>query len=132
MPLPQSLARFNKKVTNRVTRPFVTWLPGFGLVFHKGRKSGRVYSNPVNVFRSPDGFDLALTYGEGDWVKNMLAAGGGQVLTRRVTHDVTNPRIVDDLEQANVPSPVRFILRKLDVNQFLRVDKVRAVRPVPD
>src|SRR5205809_6896960 len=40
-----------------------------------GRKSGRVYRTPVNVFRAPNGFLIALTYGrESEWVKNALAA----------------------------------------------------------
>jgi hypothetical protein len=30
----------------------------------------------VNVFRAPDGFLIALTYGlDSEWVKNVLAAG---------------------------------------------------------
>ncbi|MET1001769.1 MAG: nitroreductase family deazaflavin-dependent oxidoreductase [Acidimicrobiia bacterium] len=122
MPLPQSLARFNKKMTNRVTRPFVTWLPGFGLVIHRGRKSGRIYSNPVNVFRRAGGYDIALTYGQGDWVKNVLAAGSAQVHTRGVTHDVVNPRVVMDATHADFPAPVRMVLRLIEADEFLRVD----------
>ena len=31
---PRWVAAFNLKVTNRLTAPFVTWLPGFGVVTH--------------------------------------------------------------------------------------------------
>src|SRR5258708_9874623 len=39
---------------------FAARLPGFGIVTHVGRKSGRIYRTPVNVFREPDGFLIAL------------------------------------------------------------------------
>lgn len=47
------LARFNIVVTNRITSLFAGWLPGFGILTHVGRKSGKVYQTPVNVFRHP-------------------------------------------------------------------------------
>ena len=64
------LAAFNLAVTNRISSRFAPRLPGFGIVTHVGRKSGRVYRTPVNVFRAPNGFLIALTYGrESEWVK---------------------------------------------------------------
>src|ERR1700731_3304995 len=35
---PRWVAAFNLKVTNRITAPFATWLPGFGVITHIGRK----------------------------------------------------------------------------------------------
>ena len=71
------VAAFNLAVTNRITSRFAGRLPGFGIVTHVGRKSGKVYRTPVNVFRAPEGFLIALTYGrESEWVRNVLAAGG--------------------------------------------------------
>ena len=57
------VAAFNLTVTNRITSRFADRLPGFGILAHVGRKSGRVYRTPVNVFRAPEGFLIALTYG---------------------------------------------------------------------
>src|ERR1700747_688030 len=72
------LARINIAFTNRITGLFAGWLPGFGILTHVGRKSGKVYRTPINVFRAPGGFIIALTYGgQSEWVKNVLAAGGG-------------------------------------------------------
>ena len=72
------LARINIAVTNRITGLFAGWLPGFGILTHVGRKSGKVYRTPVNVFRASNGFIIALTYSsQSEWVKNVLAAGGG-------------------------------------------------------
>ena len=125
MPLSRSVAEFNKKYSNRVTSGFAAVLPGFGIVTHRGRKSGRSYSNPVNVFRGADGWVFALTYGQGDWVKNVLAAGGATLHTRGRDHIVTNPRIERDPGRAAVPFGVRNILGLLHVDEFLYVDEVR-------
>jgi hypothetical protein len=64
------VAAFNLAVTNRITSRFAARLPGFGILAHVDRESGRVYRTPVNVFRAPEGFLIALTYGrESEWVK---------------------------------------------------------------
>jgi hypothetical protein len=42
MPAPRSLARFNKRFTNRLTSKVAGHLPGFAIVSHVGRKSGRI------------------------------------------------------------------------------------------
>jgi hypothetical protein len=71
------VAAFNLAVTNGITSRFAARLPGFGIVTHVGRKSGKDYRTPVNAFRAPEGFLIALTYGrESEWVRNVLAAGG--------------------------------------------------------
>src|SRR5712692_5869519 len=77
MPLPRWVARFNKRLTNRIIGPLAPYLPGFGVVVHLGRLTHRQYRTPVNVFRRPGGFVIALTYGpNADWVRNVLANGG--------------------------------------------------------
>src|ERR1700756_2563752 len=71
------VAAFNLAVTNRITSRFAARLPGFGILTHVGRKSGKVYRTPINVFRASNGFIIALTYSsQSEWVKNVLAAGG--------------------------------------------------------
>src|SRR5260370_22962617 len=78
------VAAFNRAITNRITSRFPARLPGFGIVTHVGRKSGRVYRTPVNVFRASEGFLIALTYGrESEWVRNVVAAEGCTLETRR-------------------------------------------------
>ena len=88
VPIPQIFRQWNKVGLNRVTRHIAPWMPGLGLVVHRGRRSGNVYQTPVNVFAAEDGYVLALTYGlDTDWVKNVLAAGGCELRTRgRVVH----------------------------------------------
>ena len=125
MPLPASLARFNKKVTNRITTPFARHLPGFGIVVHQGRRSGRTYRNPVSVFRRSGGYVFALTYGrDPDWVRNVLAAGSAHLVTRGHERALTKPRIVNDPTRSAVPAPVRPVLRAIGVDDFLLADTV--------
>jgi uncharacterized membrane protein required for colicin V production len=50
------LAKINIAFTNRITGLFAGWLPGFGIVTHVGRESGKVYRTPMNVFRVPTAF----------------------------------------------------------------------------
>jgi deazaflavin-dependent oxidoreductase (nitroreductase family) len=126
MPLPDSLAKFNRTVTNRITRPFAGRLPGFGIVRHTGRRSGRIYDTPVNVFRRPGGFTFALTYGRSDWVKNVLHAGSAELLTRGRVHRIVNPRVVQEPSHPGVPAPVGAILRRLQVEEELLADDVGA------
>jgi deazaflavin-dependent oxidoreductase (nitroreductase family) len=125
--LGRRIARFNRRVTNRVTGPFAPWLPGFGVVVHIGRSSQREYHTPVNVFRDGSGYAIALTYGaRTDWVRNVLAAGQCTLITRGRRLAVTAPRIVRDESRSRVPPPVRAVLRLLDVDAFLCFEAVKA------
>jgi deazaflavin-dependent oxidoreductase (nitroreductase family) len=122
--LPMWLARFNRRVTNRVARPIVGHLPGYGVLVHEGRRTGRTYRTPINLFRRPGGFVIALTYGERtEWVRNVLAAGHCLVETRGVTHRLIDPRLVTDPTRRLVPPVIRLGLRLLRANQFLTLDE---------
>ena len=116
------LAAFNLAVTNRISSRFAPRLPGFGIVTHVGRKSGRVYRTPVNVFRAPNGFLIALTYGrESEWVRNVLAAGGCELEARGVRYQLSAPRIMHDPTRGRFPLPVRAILGFVGANDFMQL-----------
>jgi deazaflavin-dependent oxidoreductase (nitroreductase family) len=116
------VAAFNLAITNRVTSPFAPRLPGFGLITHVGRKSGRLYRTPVNVFRTSDGIMIALTYGqEAHWVQNILTAGGCRLETRGRRYQLSTPTLVHDPTRARFPFPVRIILRIIGVTDFLQL-----------
>ena len=121
------VAAFNLAVTNRITRPFAARLPGFGIVTHIGRKSGRVYRTPVNVFRTQKGVMIALTYGPGaHWVQNLLAAGGGRLEMRGTCYQVSAPSVVHDPTRRRFPFPVRIVLRIIGATDFLHLSATRA------
>lgn len=121
MPIPSAVGRFNRAVTNRLTRPLAGRLPGFGIVVHRGRRTGREYRTPVNVFYREGGFVVALTYGRGDWVQNVLHDGRAQILTRGHTRTVVSPRVVDRRE-VRLPGPVESVLSILGANEVLSVE----------
>ncbi len=125
MALPRRLARFNRVVTNRITRPFAAFLPGFAVVEHKGRRTGRVYRTPVNAFRRGDGFVIVLTYtSRTDWVANVLAAQGCELVHfgRRIT--VEAPILTAGSEAEHLfPTMLRPLLRVMGVDEALSVTR---------
>ena len=95
MQLPQWLARFNRHVTNPVQRLWAGWLPAFGILEHVGRRSGKRYRTPLNVFSTDDGVAILLTYGPNrDWLKNLTSAGHGRLRRYGKTFEVTDPRVM--------------------------------------
>ena len=124
MPLSRSIARLNRVGLNRVTRHIAPWAPGFGLVVHRGRRSGKTFRTPVNVFVRSDEYVFALTYGlDSDWVKNVLTAGGCDLETRRRTLRLCRPRLEHTQTRADLPLPVRLILRATKVHDFLILER---------
>jgi deazaflavin-dependent oxidoreductase (nitroreductase family) len=116
------LAKINIAFTNRITAPFAGWLPGFGILTHVGRKSGKVYRTPVNVFRAPNGFVIALTYSsQSEWVKNVLAAGGCELHTRGKTYQLYAPKVVRDPTRRRFPIPVRIVLRIVGADEYMEL-----------
>ncbi|MGA8440854.1 MAG: nitroreductase family deazaflavin-dependent oxidoreductase [Candidatus Sulfotelmatobacter sp.] len=116
------VAAFNLAITNRITSRFADRLPGFGILTHVGRKSGHLYRTPINVFRVPEGFLIALTYGrESEWVRNVVAAGVCQLETGGVRYRLSTPAIVHDPTRRRFPVPVRIVLRIIGANDFMQL-----------
>ena len=127
MPLPKRLARFNRLVTNRVVGPVAGRLPGFAIVSHVGRRSGRVYRTPVNLFRAEGRYVIALTYGsDSQWVLNVLAAGAVDIETRGQHVHLVGPEVVHDAQRSLVPPSVRQILRLVNVSEFMLFQRAEA------
>jgi deazaflavin-dependent oxidoreductase (nitroreductase family) len=119
MPLPREMAKFNRRFTNRLTRHIAGWAPGFALVQHVGRRTGRHYETPVNVFVRPDRYVFALTYAETEWIKNVVAAGQCTIRTRRHNVQLANPERIHDPTRKLASLPARWILRLLGVEDFI-------------
>jgi deazaflavin-dependent oxidoreductase (nitroreductase family) len=120
MPLPRSIARFNRRVTNRILGPLAGVVPGFAIVVHVGRKTHRQYRTPVNAFSRPGGYIIALTYGpDSDWVRNVLAAGGCTLEMRGSTIHLTQPHLYHDERRRALPAPVSFVLGLGHVSDFV-------------
>jgi hypothetical protein len=95
----------------------------------------------VNVFRHDGDYVVALTYGpESDWVKNVLAASGCELITRGCCIPLVAPHIEHDKSRRLVPAVMRPMLRLLRVADFLYLGSCRRTvtgrpgteRPLPD
>jgi len=126
MPIPKSVARFNRFVTNPLGRLVAGWAPGFAIIRHRGRKSGKTYSTPINIFKVEDRFVIALTYGSNvDWLKNVVAAGGCTIRYRNQEIELADPTFVATSEgMSMMPLTVRAILRTANVTEFVELRKV--------
>jgi deazaflavin-dependent oxidoreductase (nitroreductase family) len=116
------LAKINIAFTNRITGLFAGWLPGFGILTHVGRKSGKVYRTPVNVFPASNGFIIALTYSsQSEWVQNVLAAGGCELKTRGKEYRLSTAKVVRDATRRRFPIPVRAVLRIVGADEYMEL-----------
>ena len=118
----QFLRPFTTKVFNRFSRMFSGWMPGFGILRYRGRKTGREYNTPMNVFRHGDSYVFALTYGSDvQWVKNILAAGETRLRTGGRELRLVEPELIVDPERRLMPFPVRQFLGLMRVSEFMRM-----------
>ena len=99
---PRWYARWNRLVTNKIVRLWAGWVPAMGLLTHVGRKSGKRYRTPLNVFPTGDGLAVLLPYGPAntDWLKNLNSAGGARIQRYGKTVTVTEPKTVTKAEAA--------------------------------
>ena len=124
MPLPRRLARFNRRVTNRLLGPLADVTKPWARIEHRGRRTGQLYRTPVWVWRTDTGYAIALTYGtQTEWLKNVLTAGGCRVEQRRTSVAVANPRLVGLAEALpRLPRLLRPLFRMLRIRDWLFLD----------
>ena len=114
--LPRGLARFNRLVTNPVQGLYAWALPPWAVIVHRGRRSGRLYRTPVVARKRGQTFAVAVLYGErSDWVSNLLATGGGQVVRAGRTYELIRPRLVAGRDG---PWPLRSMAEKVLVAEL--------------
>jgi deazaflavin-dependent oxidoreductase (nitroreductase family) len=114
------MRRFTTHLVNPGTLLFFGRLPGCGILTHVGRTSGRRYRVPVFVLRRGDDYVFALTYGsESHWVKNILAAGGGDLRGRGRDLRLVEPAVFVDKTRRLMPLHYRLAGRALLVTEFL-------------
>jgi deazaflavin-dependent oxidoreductase (nitroreductase family) len=132
MPIRRRLARFNRLFANHIVGRIIPRMPGFGAVYHSGRKSGREYRTPVKVFRRADGYVMSLPYGsDSDWVKNVLAAGGCDLMTRGHRVHLVSPDVFIDNEQDEIPAFLRVALKRVNATEFIALKFAEAMSPRP-
>ena len=118
MKVSPRVARFNKVVTNRVQGVYAWIVPPWAVILHRGRRSGRAYRTPVLAFRQDRTLVVALLYGEeSDWLRNLQAAGGGQMVRGGRTYELGRPQVIDTdaaVELSRLPRVARAYCRLAD------------------
>lgn len=103
MPMPRWLARVNRRFSNRLVLLWAGWVPGMAVLQHHGRKSGREYRTPLNVFPVDGGYLFLAGYGpRTDWLQNINARGSARVQHYGKTVQIDNPRLATKSEAAQL------------------------------
>jgi deazaflavin-dependent oxidoreductase (nitroreductase family) len=111
--MPSWMPRCNRLVINPVQRLWAPYVPPFAMVCHRGRTSGKDHANPVLAFRSGSTVAIPLVYGsDTQWLRNLRAAGGGEIRRGGQTHRISNLRVVTDPETEGLPPIARAAIRK--------------------
>jgi len=115
-----TMAHFNRGVTNPIALRISGRIPPWVTVTHRGRRSGRTYTTPVVAFGTADGLVVPLPYGtDRDWVRNVEAAGGCRIERAGRTRDMTRPEVIDAAHaRPLLPAVVRSTLGRA-VGHFL-------------
>ncbi len=105
-----------------MTRRFAAWVPGFAILRYVGRRSGKLYRTPINVFRREGDYIFGLTYSSDvQWVKNVLVAGAAELEQRGRIVKLRDPKVFVDPAARFMPLAVRPFLRFMRVSEFLRM-----------
>lgn len=102
MPLPEWLARFNRRYIN----PGAVKKGRWPVLVHKGRTSGKEYRTPLGVFPVEDGYLFTVNYGSRtDWFRNVVAAGGATLEMEGRSIELTDPKVLTREEGYRMMEP---------------------------
>ena len=108
---PKSADNLFNSAVGRLTRLGVS-VYGSRVLYVKGRTSGEWRSTPVNPLRLADGTRyLVAPRGTTQWVRNMRAAGGGELRIGRKVEPFTATEVADDAK----PAILRAYLQEVEV-----------------
>jgi deazaflavin-dependent oxidoreductase (nitroreductase family) len=94
MIVPVWLERFQIKYVNPLLRPLSKRMPGFAVIKHRGRTSGKDYETIVTAYRKGSVLAIGLVHGKTNWVKNVLAVGQADIHVGRKDLHLVNPRVL--------------------------------------
>jgi len=114
--MPSWLPKVNKRVVNPVQMRWAPRLPPWAVIVHRGRRSGTEYRTPVLAVQAGSSLYVVLFYGSRtQWVRNVRAADGGEVIRRGRRRRFASVRIVRDQSAEPLPWAVRVAARRLPV-----------------
>ncbi|MBN2549889.1 MAG: nitroreductase family deazaflavin-dependent oxidoreductase [Anaerolineales bacterium] len=118
---------FNKHVFNHLTLALAeSGLGPFSIICHTGRKSGRAYRTPVMATYIGETIIIPLSYGEQvDWLRNILAQGGCEMVHQRKRIRAINPQVVgSDAALALLPEKRARVFARFKLEKFLQMQFV--------
>jgi deazaflavin-dependent oxidoreductase (nitroreductase family) len=97
--------------------------PLYGVLEHRGRRSGKVFRTPVVVRRVGDGFIVPMPWGEGtDWYRNVRAAGEAMIRWNGRTYRVDQPEVLEtEAASGNFNPTLRAGMRRFGIRQVLHL-----------
>lgn len=122
--------RKGRALVRRVANPLVMafGLAGgrrsmWGVIEVAGRRSGTMRRNPVVPHVIGDVVLIPMSYGtEVDWVKNVMAAGGGTLRYKRREWRLADPKLVTfGSAAARLPSRLATSYERMRVDAFLEL-----------
>jgi deazaflavin-dependent oxidoreductase (nitroreductase family) len=98
-------------------------LPLYGVLKHRGRRSGKAFGTPVVVRPTSDGFIVPMPWGETtDWYRNVRAAGECVIRWKGRDYALGQPEVLDVASaQASFSGFEGAIMRRFHIDQVLRL-----------
>ena len=99
------------------------FLPLYGVVTHRGRRSGKTFRTPVVVRATGDGFIVPMPWGEStDWYRNVRAAGECGIRWKGRDYTVVQPEVIDAATaRAAFGAFERAIMSRFGIHYCLRL-----------
>lgn len=119
---------FNKFVFNHLTLRFAGSKIGpFSKLIHKGRKSGKIFHTPVVATYVGDVVIIPLSYGDRvDWLRNILATGGCEIIYRKKRITTTNPEVVTgEVVLSLLPEKRRHLFERFKLEKLLKLQIIQ-------
>jgi deazaflavin-dependent oxidoreductase (nitroreductase family) len=118
---------FNKHILNRMILALAETGKGpYTVVYHVGRRSGKVYSTPVFAYYNGETIIVPLPYGENvDWLRNVLAKGNCEIVGNRSKMTAANLEILESA--AALPLLPRWrgkVFQIFKIEKFLRLKAI--------
>jgi deazaflavin-dependent oxidoreductase (nitroreductase family) len=98
-------------------------LPLYGVLKHRGRRSGKAFATPVVVRPTSDGFIVPMPWGEGtDWYRNVRAAGECVIRWKGRDYLSVEPEVLDSASaHASFSGFERTIMTRFHIDHVLRL-----------
>ena len=113
----------------RFVNPFIMLLAGtrlmplYGVIHHRGRRSGKAFRTPVVVRPTTGGLVVPMPWGEStDWYRNVRAAGGCTIRWKGRDYDLVDPVVVDaESAMAEFNRPMRNGMTRFGIRKVVKL-----------